>query len=167
MLTSLAEDWISRGTTNSKVISLNLTNLFILMILKAIVFGAGAFGFGPQHYNYGRSSSSYVDDVIRDNGNFFFKNSKFLTESELLMMLGYLRGDKTQDYDCMKKIACLDPIKAEEYAFTGRLFLKGYQYLTEPFNNTKYLNALSHMDEAINYGISGRNCMEKYTCRIS
>ncbi|KAK6642082.1 hypothetical protein RUM44_013805 [Polyplax serrata] len=162
MISSLARDFVSRSGTSSQVLSLNLTNLFILLVLKAVVFGAGAFGYGHTGH-YGRSAEPSLNEASPANLNF----SEYLSETELLMMLSFLRADTTRDYGCLQRITCQDPHRAEEYAFTGKLFLKGYEYLAGPLNNSNYENALSHVDEAIGSGLSGQNCVDKYRCEVS
>ncbi|KAJ8976827.1 hypothetical protein NQ317_011823 [Molorchus minor] len=50
MLTSLASNFMNRGFVStdgsSQVVSLNLTNLLVLVLLKALIFAAGSLGAG-------------------------------------------------------------------------------------------------------------------------
>lgn len=100
------------------MLSLNLTNLVILLVVKALIFGAGSLGFGGQGDHVGRS----VDEPSRGNVT---TNQSFITESELLLMLSYLKSDVTQHYGCLKFAACKDPKKTKEYLLASNLLVKG------------------------------------------
>lgn len=81
MLSSLASNLMSRGYIgdggSSQVISLNLTNLLVLVLLKALIFAAGSIGAGTWKGGYARS----------DDGE-----EKLITDEELLLFLSYLSG---------------------------------------------------------------------------
>ena len=52
----MAKEVMSRTAGNSQILSLNLTNLFILLLLKALIFAAGLIGAGNwSQYARGRS----------------------------------------------------------------------------------------------------------------
>ncbi|KAI8432077.1 hypothetical protein MSG28_004592 [Choristoneura fumiferana] len=74
MVTNLAKDVIARSTGSSQVLSLNLTNLVILIVLKALILAAGFFGAGAWKggHHYGRS----LDDNM---------NVSYVTEDEILI----------------------------------------------------------------------------------
>lgn len=99
-----------------QVLSLNLTNLVILLVVKALIFGAGSLGFGG-HDHLGRSIDGSSENLTN--------NSPIFTESELLLMLGYLKGDLTDKYSCLNFAACQDPKKAKEYLMVSNLLVKG------------------------------------------
>lgn len=84
LLSSLAGSLMSnRGfvTTSengaSQVVALNLTNLFVLVLLKALIFAAGSLGAGAWKGGFGRSSDA---------------EEKFLTDEEILLFASYLTG---------------------------------------------------------------------------
>lgn len=81
MLTSLATNLMSRGfvTTGSgsQVVSLNITNLLVLVLLKALIFAAGSLGAGSWKGGYGRSSDG---------------EESLVTDEEILLFLTYLTG---------------------------------------------------------------------------
>lgn len=85
MLSNIAGQFMSRGylgTTGnggSQVVSLNLTNLVVLVLLKALIFAAGSLGAGTWKGGYGRS----------DDGD-----DKIITDEEMLLFLSYLMGNK-------------------------------------------------------------------------
>lgn len=82
MLTSLAGSLMSRGygatgSGASQIVSLNLTNLLVLVLLKALIFAAGSLGAGTWKGGYARS----IDG-----------EEKILTEEEVLLFISYLSG---------------------------------------------------------------------------
>ena len=100
-----------------------MTNLFILLVLKALLFGAGLFSFGflkngGTSSGYGRSSDE--DNIISDPWA-----NPLITESELLLLFTYLMGDANNDYDCMNRVACEEPKKAREYITAAKMLIKG------------------------------------------
>lgn len=99
--------------------------MFILLVLKAIIFGVGTFGYG--NHGYGRTLDSFP---INNSEKSSFLD-KIVSESEALMMLSYLRAEATKDYGCLQRLACEDPRKAGEYALTGKFFLKGSELLSK------------------------------------
>uniref|UniRef100_A0A1B0DQL3 Uncharacterized protein n=1 Tax=Phlebotomus papatasi TaxID=29031 RepID=A0A1B0DQL3_PHLPP len=63
IVVNLAKEMLSRSTGNSQVLSLNLTNLFVLLFLKALIFsagllGTGHWGGGGGYFGRGRSAES-------------------------------------------------------------------------------------------------------------
>lgn len=82
MLSTIASNFMNRGFStsgsgSSQVISLNLTNLLVLVLLKALIFAAGSLGAGTWKGGYARS----IDGEER-----------FLSDEEILMFLSYLSG---------------------------------------------------------------------------
>lgn len=65
----------------SQVVALNLTNLFVLVLLKALIFAAGSLGAGAWKGGFGRSH----------NGE-----EQFLTDEEILLFASYLTGSERQ-----------------------------------------------------------------------
>lgn len=61
----------------SQVVALNLTNLFVLVLLKALIFAAGSLGAGAWKGGFARSSDG---------------EEKFLTDEEILLFASYLTG---------------------------------------------------------------------------
>lgn len=53
----IAEEMISRTAGNSQILSLNLSNLLVLFLLKALIFAAGLLGANNwSQYGRGRSA---------------------------------------------------------------------------------------------------------------
>ncbi|CAH4034586.1 unnamed protein product [Pieris brassicae] len=113
VVSSLAKDFIARSTGTSQVLSLNLTNLVILIVLKALVLAAGFFGAGAwKGHHYARS--------FEDS-----KNASYITEDEILLYLSYLVGQQSQDYGCLYRLSCQRPKQAAIYASGAELLLQG------------------------------------------
>ncbi|CAG4961804.1 unnamed protein product [Colias eurytheme] len=153
VMSSLAKDFIARSTGSSQVLSLNLTNLVILIVLKALVLAAGFFGAGAwKGHHYGRS--------LEDN-----KNASYITEDEILLYLSYLVGQQTQDYGCLYRLACQKPHQAAIYASGAELILQGTKLVQgnsidlEPYEN------VSHgIQQATAWGEQGKPCEQRYQC---
>lgn len=98
-----------------QVLSLNLTNLVILLILKGLLLGAAMLGTGAYK---ARNS----DD---ETAEYMPRLQPIVTESELLLLITYLMGETNNKYDCLKKVACQEPKKTREYVAAGKMLIKG------------------------------------------
>ncbi|XP_066259888.1 uncharacterized protein [Euwallacea similis] len=154
LLTSLATNLMSRGygTTGmgSQVISLNLTNLLILVLLKALVFAAASLA-GHK----GGDGEHYSRSVDGDEGN------KFLTDEEVLMFLSYLTGSPG-DNGCLQNIACHQPKQAKKYVNAGDVLLKAFKMFGYQADDT-YDYIIREVDRAANVGLAGGKC-EGFRC---
>ncbi|XP_017775609.1 PREDICTED: uncharacterized protein LOC108561964 [Nicrophorus vespilloides] len=151
MLTSLATSLMSRGygTTGggSQVVSLNLTNLLVLVLLKALIFAAGSLGAGTWKGGYGRSADG--EEYI-------------VTEEEILMYLSYLTGSPGNN-GCLQNIACRQPHQAKRYTAAGEMLLKASK-MVNPEPSANYEFTLQEVQEAVKYGMAGGNCKARYNC---
>ncbi|KAF2900114.1 hypothetical protein ILUMI_06074 [Ignelater luminosus] len=152
MLSSLAGTLMSRGyggLTNgggSQVVSLNLTNLVVLVLLKALIFAAGSLGAGNWKGGLGRSSDG---------------EETFLTDEEILLFLGYLTGSPGSN-GCLQNVACQQPQQARKYAAAGDMLLRTAKTLSfEPDDNYEYV--LQELQEAANWGSAGGEC-SRFKC---
>ena len=105
-LVEMGKAWLreqARASTTSEVLTLNLTNLIILVVIKAIIFGFGFLGAGA-----GRSNGFQGVD-----------------QSDLMMMMSYSLGSTSDDYECLYRVACEDPDKAHQYMTASKMLLKG------------------------------------------
>lgn len=73
----MSRGYATTANGGSQVVSLNLTNLLVLVLLKALIFAAGSLGAGTWKGGYGRSADG---------------QEELLTEDEILMYLSYLTG---------------------------------------------------------------------------
>lgn len=92
-----------------------MTNVLILLLLKGLLWGASY----ASTTNYPKSRSGDADD-----------SSRFLTETEILLLLSYLVGDEeNNNFDCLHRVACEDPEKTREYTNAASVLMKAADYL--------------------------------------
>ncbi|KAM3962020.1 uncharacterized protein ACR2FA_003915 [Aphomia sociella] len=162
MMASLAKDFIARSTGSSQVgfdcvtqvLSLNLTNLVILIVLKALILAAGFFGAGAWKggHHYGRS--------LDDN-----KNATYITEDEILLYLSYLTGQQSKDYTCLYKISCEKPQQIGMYSSGAELLLQGIKMLQgNSIELKQYEEITNGIKEATEWGERGMPCSTRYRC---
>ncbi|KAH1026635.1 hypothetical protein HUJ05_000269 [Dendroctonus ponderosae] len=146
MLTSLATSLMSRGygTTGmgSQVVSLNVTNLLILVLLKALIFAAASLAGQKGGDHFARSADE--------------ESGRFLTDEEVLMFLSYLTGSPG-DNGCLQNIACHQPVQAKKYVNAGDVLLKAAKMMAYSTDDT-YEYVIKEVDHAANVGIAGGNC---------
>ncbi|XP_060531547.1 uncharacterized protein LOC132705131 [Cylas formicarius] len=155
VLSSIASNLMSRGygTTGaggSQVISLNLTNLLVLFLLKALIFAAASLGAGHfKDYNKGDWARSIDGD------------EKLLTDEEVLLFLSYLTGSPGNN-GCLQNVACQQPQQARKYVNAGDLLLKAAKmFALDPDVNYDYV--IREVDQAATVGSSGGSC-SRFKC---
>ncbi|CAK1582903.1 unnamed protein product [Parnassius mnemosyne] len=153
VMSSLAKDFISRSTGSSQVLSLNLTNLVILIILKALILAAGFFGAGTWNGNhYGRS----IDENM---------NAVHLTEDEILLYLSYLTGQQNKDYGCLYRLSCQKPHQASLYSSGAELMLQGAKlWQGNSIELKEYEDISDGIKQAAIFGEEGKSCEKLYKC---
>ncbi|CAH1110539.1 unnamed protein product [Psylliodes chrysocephalus] len=144
ILSSLASGFINRGfiTTGtaagaSQIVSLNISNLLVLVLLKALVFAATSIG--ANHWKGGEYRE--------------VEHEKFFTDDEILMYLSYLTGSS----GCLQKIACQQPEKAKKYAAAGDLLLKVSKMFSLK-TSLDYDISIQELEQASNVGLAGGSC---------
>ncbi|XP_014281908.3 uncharacterized protein [Halyomorpha halys] len=143
----MATEILARSTgSTSQVLSLNLSNLGILLLLKALIFGA--FYLGVDKHK-GRS--------LEDN--------ELVSEQELLLVLSYLMGEADQDYNCLYRIACQDPNKSKHYLVAAKFLVKWAKAFKSviPFDE-KYEMLVENLQDAVSFGTKYKTCDERYSC---
>ncbi|XP_072936168.1 uncharacterized protein [Epargyreus clarus] len=153
VMSSLAKDFIARSTGSSQVLSLNLTNLVILIVLKALILAAGFFGAGAwKGHHYARS--------LDDN-----KNASYITEDEILLYLSYLAGRQSKDYGCLYRLSCQKPQQAGLYSASAELILQGAKLVQgNTIDLEPYEDISKGMKQAAVWGEDGRSCDKRYHC---
>ncbi|KAM7361668.1 uncharacterized protein ACRADG_012621 [Cochliomyia hominivorax] len=141
IVVQVAKELINRSAGNSQVLSLNLTNLLIIILLKVLIFSAGLVGAGHwSNYGYARSSS--------DSGF-------WLNESEAYLITGFLAAQNGLN-DCLYAAACAAPKFAYEYAKAGKALVDSISNYDETqFVNPRYLELISLVEEAAEQGFRG------------
>nr|XP_034183984.1 uncharacterized protein LOC117606079 [Osmia lignaria] len=141
MLMEIAKELVQRSSTSSQVLNLNLSNLLLLLVLKAVVFSAGYLG----HHGYkGRE----------------LEQENVVSEGEVALALGYLIGDK-----CLYRAACEEPRVAKEYLEAAEMILETMKLLPQgPPIEGKYEQTMADFRKAIEYG-NKNICPPEYTCK--
>ena len=109
-LVTTALEFLARASSTSEDLTLNLTNLLILMVLKALIFGFGIFSVG--------GTARSADD------------SPSFTQTDLqggMCFLMHMTGD--DKLPCIQKSACRDPKSASEYATASKMMYKVFKIL--------------------------------------
>ncbi|XP_031842461.1 uncharacterized protein LOC116431332 [Nomia melanderi] len=141
MLMEIAKELVQRSSSTSQVLNLNLSNLLLLLVLKAVVFGAGYLG---HNVHKGR-------DLEEEN---------VLSEGEMALALGYLMGDT-----CLYRAACEDPHVAKEYLGAAEMIVETAKLLPQiPSIEGKYEKTMAEFRKAIEYGFTD-GCPPEYTCK--
>lgn len=91
---------------NFQVLSLNLTNLILLLVLKGLLLGVAAWGTGAWK---GRGLEA--------------PSPTLLSEPELALVVSYLMGEANGKYNCLLNVACQQPKKTREYLAAGKMLL--------------------------------------------
>ncbi|KAJ6635753.1 hypothetical protein Bhyg_14339 [Pseudolycoriella hygida] len=152
MVVYFAKEMISRSSGNSQILSLNLTNLLILVFLKALIFSAGLIGAGNWgQYARGRRSET----------------SFGIQPDEPQLFLGYLAAEGSGDDTCLHKAACSSPELATEYVKAAKAIIQTAEMLDgELTNDLHYKDLIQRTERAILEGMSGAPCDIIYHCRI-
>jgi len=143
-MVATALEFLARASSTSEVLTLNLTNLLILLVLKALIFGFGLFSVGGA----GRSMET-----------------PGLTQSELtggMCFLMFTSGDEAK-FDCIQRTVCEDPYLASDYLTAAKMWYKMHNMLKSivPFDE-KYSRIMYGVQEAAEHGKTGAVCAEKY-----
>ncbi|XP_032685239.1 uncharacterized protein LOC116850732 [Odontomachus brunneus] len=141
MLTEIAKELVQRSTTGSQVLNLNLSNLLLILVLKAVVFGAGYLG------NHGFKGRELQDENL-------------VSEGEVALALGYLIGDT-----CLYRAACEEPYVAREYLRAAEMLLQTMKLMPQSLPAEHgYEKMISEFRKAIEYG-STEHCPPEYSCK--
>ncbi|KAK0088161.1 hypothetical protein PV325_012960 [Microctonus aethiopoides] len=124
------------------MLNLNLSNLLLLMVLKAVVFGANFIGSNNDEKSRGLDSDNIV------------------TEEEISLALGYLISDK-----CLYRAACEVPNTARDYLDAVEIVVQTMKLMPEfvPINKS-YDKAMANFRKAIEYGAM-KQCPPEYNCK--
>ncbi|XP_055597754.1 uncharacterized protein LOC129747521 [Uranotaenia lowii] len=149
---SFAKEMISRSAGNSQVLSLNLTNLLILFLLKALIFAAGLIGAG--------SWGGYARGRSIDDGSLFYPG-------ETSLMVGYLAAEGSGQEGCLLQSACRSPHTANEYSRAAQALVKGAEIFDPEIpKNVKYNRMLAQLERSISEGLQGAPCEMIYPCHL-
>ncbi|KAG6801095.1 hypothetical protein HZU73_03216 [Apis mellifera caucasica] len=141
MLMEIAKELVQRSSTSSQVLNLNLSNLLLLLVLKAVVFGAGYLG------NHGYKGRELEEENV-------------VSESEVTLALGYLMGDT-----CLYRAACEEPHVAKEYLRAAEIIIETMKLLPHGLSiEGTHEKTLAEIRKAIEHGVTD-GCPPEYTCK--
>lgn len=138
-LVSTAMEFLARASSTSEVLTLNLTNLLILIVLKALIFGFGLFSVGGT----GRSSD---ESTIQQSD---------LTGGMCFMM--FTAGDE-EKLSCVQRSACEDPKTATDYLTAAKMWYKIHKLMKVVPFAPKYYNVMSAVQDATEHSLNGGEC---------
>jgi len=135
---------VSRASSSSEVLSLNLTNLIILLALKVAIVAFGLFSGGAT----GRSGEADSE----------------LSQADMtggMCFLLYTGGDE-EKLNCIARAACESPVSADNYLAAAKLWYKMHNIIKAiPFNN-KYQTIMETVYDAAEFSKDGGECSAKY-----
>ena len=115
----LTSELLARASSTSEVLTLNLTNLIILILLKAIVFGMGMFSVGSVFSARSTKETSIVSKSDLSGGMCFIL---------------YASGAE-EKLSCIQRTACEDPKTASEYATAAKMVHKVHKMVGVNFSS--------------------------------
>jgi len=140
-LVSTAMEFLARASSTSEVLTLNIVNLIILLIAKAIIIGAGIAAGAVA----GQARSSDISSAITKSD---------LTGGMCFMM--YTSGEESK-LSCIQRTACTDPKTAAEYVTAAKMWYKVHKLLNVPFD-AKYEKVLNALEDAKDHALNGGDC---------
>jgi len=139
-LLSTALEVVSRASSSSEVLSLNLTNLLILLALKIAIV---VFGLISGTAATGRSHGDIAMDQVDLTGGACF--------------LLYTGGDYDK-LECVARSACESPVSADKILRAAKLWKEMHDIIDiVPFNE-KYIHIMDKVHEAIQHGKTEKSC---------
>jgi len=140
---------VSRASSSSEVLSLNLTNLVILLALKVAIVAFGLFSGGAT----GRSSIGSLTEGA----------DMSLSQNDMTggMCFLLLTGGDEEKLSCVQRAACESPISAGNYLQAAKMWYKMHKIIKViPFQE-KYQNIMVSVNDAMEHSNAGGSC-EKY-----
>jgi len=140
-LLATALEVMSRASTSSEVLSLNLTNLIILIALKIAIVVFGLVSGGGVTGRSGDTATS-VSQTDLTGGMCF---------------LLYTGGDESK-LSCIARAACESPVEADNYLAAAKLWYKMSKLIKAvPFND-RYTSIMETVYTAAEHSKTGGEC---------
>ena len=140
-LIELTSELLARASTTSEVLTLNLTSLIILILLKGIIFGMGIFSVGSVFTARSTKETSIVSKSDLSGGMCFIL---------------YTSGAE-EKLSCIQRTACEDPKTASEYATAAKMVHKVHNMVGVYFGS-KYETVLNALEDAKSHSLHGGDC---------
>lgn len=93
-----------------------MSNLVLMLVLRGLIWGVSYMqnGGGIKEARNEDSNSSAVGGPFQD----------MVTETDVMLFLGYLVADESGRYECLNRVACEQPERAESYFRTAEMVWK-------------------------------------------
>jgi len=130
---------VSRASTSSEVLSLNLTNLIILIALKVAIIVFGLVSGGATGRSGEQTSVSQSD----------------LTGGMCFLL--YTGGDEDK-LSCMARAACESPVAADNYLAAAKMWYKMHKLIQAVPFNEKYTVIMETIYDAAEHAKTGGQC---------
>ncbi|KAE9545232.1 hypothetical protein AGLY_000775 [Aphis glycines] len=142
------------------MLSLNMSNVVLMLVLKGLIWGASY-----MQGNGGKGRKEGPDAAGLTGGGLL---QDVVNETDLLLFLGYLVADESGRYDCLNRVACEQPARAESYLKSAEMVWKTAKLLDPVVPvDAKYERMLIKLQEAIEDGRADGDCQAKYKCSES
>jgi hypothetical protein len=150
-LLKTAYEFMARASSTSEVLTLNLTNLAILIALKILFFGFGIFGFFATQ---GGQGGGILGRSAEDAPATSIKQSE-LTGGMCFIMF---TSGETDKLSCVQRTACEDPATAINYLTAAKMWMKMHKLMkVVPFNDS-YFNIMNAVEDAADHATNGGDC---------
>merc|ERR1712020_290680 len=144
-LLETALEVVSRASTSSEVLSLNLTNLIILIALKVAIVVFGLVSGGGVTGRSGEAPTSVSKSDLTGG----------------MCFLLYTGGDE-EKLNCVARAACESPVSADNYLAAAKMWYKMHNIIKAIPFNAKYQTIMETVYEASEYSKDGGECAAKY-----
>merc|ERR1711994_825550 len=141
-LVSTAMQFLARASSTSEVLTLNLTNLLILLVLKGLILAFGLFSVGGEGLGRARSSDE--------------ESSLSVSESEIqggMCFVMYASGDDSM-LPCIQKTACQDPKTAQQYNTAAKFAYKYFKTMGLNFG-PRHEIVINALDDSQAHALAG------------
>ncbi|CAI6351470.1 unnamed protein product [Macrosiphum euphorbiae] len=137
-----------------------MSNVVLMLVLKGLIWGASYMqGHGGKSRKDGPDAAGLAGTSLMQN---------MVTETDLLLFLGYLVADESGRYDCLNRVACEQPARAESYLKSAEMVWRTAKLLDAVVPlDAKYEQMLIKLQEAIEDGRADGDCQAKYKCSES
>jgi len=132
-LLNTAIEALGRATSSSEVLTLNLTNLIILVVLKLAIIAFGMVSGGNLLGASGRSANDPALDQVDLTGGLCF--------------LMYTAG-QAEKLDCIARAACESPVSAGKFVKAAKLWHKMHSIIDVIPYSEKYNHITNKLEEA-------------------
>merc|ERR1719464_2061747 len=144
-LLETALEVVSRASTSSEVLSLNLTNLIILIALKVAIVVFGLVSGGGVTGRSGEAPTSVSKSDLTGG----------------MCFLLYTGGDE-EKLNCVARAACESPVAADNYLAAAKMWYKMHNIIKAIPFNAKYQTIMETVYEASEFSKDGGDCAAKY-----